>query len=107
MSDELTPRPAVMAFARLMERELRANDHKGGRENWLSVPPRRLFTHLESEVREAGDVLSPLIERVAAGDKPTAAGLAVLLAGELADIANMAMMVADRCGCLDEFGVAE
>lgn len=42
-------RPEVLAFAIAMERELRANDHKGG---WKGCHPIELVNHLNDEVKE-------------------------------------------------------
>lgn len=80
-------RSPVAAFARLMEQELLANDHKGG---WQNDNPRALAARVVEEAHELLDACSirgveKRRERVAE---------------EAADVANMAMMVADVCGCL-------
>lgn len=62
MSDKLTiadVRPEVLAFALLMERKLRLNDHrKGGRENWLAEEPEWLFKRIAVETAELGEELN-------------------------------------------------
>lgn len=75
-------RPEVLAFARLMERQLRANDHKPG---WKNDTPVALMRRLEEEAQELNGAL---------GWSPVEVAL------EAADVANFAMMIADVCGCL-------
>jgi hypothetical protein len=50
-------RPEVVAFAEIMERELRANDFKGG---WKEESPDDLLEHLEEEVRELSGAIGML-----------------------------------------------
>lgn len=80
-------RPQVAAFARLMERELRANDHKGG---WQDEHTEDLFKRLKEEVKELKDVIS--IGNIWKND---------VIASEAADVANFAMMIVDSAGLLD------
>jgi len=83
-------RPEVLAFAHLMEQQLRANDHKGG---WDEDHPRALLSRLREETDELDaevpvryvDVIGACRERIAK---------------EAADVANFAMMIADVCGAL-------
>lgn len=82
-------RPEVVAFANLMERELRENDHKGG---WKHDAPGALIDHAWVEMREFQGALT-------AYPRDTQQYL-TNLAGEGADIANMVMMVLDVCGAL-------
>ncbi len=82
-------RPEVRAFAGLMEAKLRENDHKPG---WKHDDPYALFRRLCEEVGELRAALK----------KPFA------VAGETADVANFAMMIADVCGWLiTEYPVSE
>lgn len=70
-------RPQVWAFAVMMEKELRANDHKGG---WSEMTADALLDRLEEEVAELFDAVS---------------GNTTGIGSEAADVANFAMMVAD------------
>lgn len=70
-------RPQVRQFALQMERKLRQNDHKPG---WENDSFDELFARM---LEEAGEVL---IARIT-GDDP---------AGEIADVANFAMMIWDN-----------
>lgn len=90
MNDELehvAPRAEVVAFADHMERKLQANEHKGG---WSGNSP----LDLANRVREEHDEFQVAVLR-AVCDEP---GYDV--AGEAADMANMAMMVVDVLGLL-------
>lgn len=86
MARRLRLRPEVAAFAQLMERELRVNDHKGG---WQYEDPLCLLDRLREESRElkcaVGGAITP---------DPDSVG------SEAADVANFAMMIADVCGAL-------
>ncbi len=77
-------RPEVAAFALLMEKKLRENDHKGG---WKDCDRPYLLRRLGQESRELQDAVL---------------GHAPLIVGdEAADVANFAMMLADVAGALD------
>ena len=76
-------RPEVRAFAALMERELRANDHKGG---WRDCTMEYLFDKLAEEYIE-------FLQAVVRKDKPGTAS-------EGADLANIVMMICDVLGQL-------
>jgi hypothetical protein len=78
-------RPEVLAFAQLMEAKLRENDHKGG---WQYDSPWVLSGRIFDEAREVREALQ----------KPSVDPMHV--ACEAADVANFAMMVADRVGAL-------
>lgn len=124
--DEL--RPEVIAFAQLMERELRANESKGG---WKDDGPTALAKRVEEESGELSRAVNDLERQIVWADEPTygsrggngwsrlhngvrqvgigyrplagderEAQLAKI-ASEAADVANMAMMVADVCGQLE------
>ena len=82
----MRPRREVAAFARLMERELRANDHKGGWKAWQTVSAL-------VRLREETDELATALLR---NESPSVIG------EEAADIANFAMMIADMAGALRE-----
>ncbi len=128
VSEAMVPwRPEVIAFADLMERELRNNDFKTG---WKGCRPEDLFAHLQSEVRELEEIFRAAnhqIEWRKSGGKWDRGGgwsrlnpqtgerevgsfyrlegadrdaLLTKVGDEAADIANMAMMVADVCRCL-------
>ena len=91
-------RPEVYAFALLMERELRTNDHKPG---WKHDEPDALASRV---VEEAAELRSLFSRDTDTQDVPRAPRWSVhrhQVAAEAADVANMAMMVADVCGCLD------
>jgi thiamine monophosphate synthase len=74
---EYVRRP-VRAFAVLMEKRLRENDHKGG---WSSSPVAWLITRFNDEVRELNDACDDY-------DLPA-------IIHEAIDSANFAMMIAD------------
>jgi NTP pyrophosphatase (non-canonical NTP hydrolase) len=109
-------RPEVRAFAEAMEEKLRANDYKGG---WKDVRPHSLMGRIIEEVAELLRELRT--DDRAAQDFAIAAhhldcAARVLLEwgpylkttgtkgvrGEAADVANMAMMLADVLGALPE-----
>lgn len=72
-------RPGVVKLAQLMEYKLRLNDHK---PDWTSEDLPSLFEKLEGETYELYDAINM--------ETPRDAWL------EAADVANMAMMVADN-----------
>jgi hypothetical protein len=80
---ELPLRPALAWFAQAMERKLRANDHKGG---WIDgkCDLLFLFEKLTEERRE-------LTRATGKGGTPEQ------ILEEAADVANIAMMIADVC----------
>lgn len=91
MADEtLTLRPEVQRFAAAMERELRANDHKGG---WRNDAPGRLLRRLWQEADELARALD-------AHKTDPSAETSARVASEAADVGNFAMMIADVCGGL-------
>ena len=75
-------RPEVVAFADAMEARLRANDHKGG---WQRCSIDWLLARL---IQEAGELAEEVIAEI------TEKGVLY----EAADVANFAMMIADRAG---------
>jgi len=83
-------RPEVIAFACLMEHELRNNDHKSG---WKGESPLRLAKRVVEEADELKEVAFD-------ADTWGAERFRERVGEEAADVANMAMMVADVCGCL-------
>lgn len=92
-------RREVLAFAQLMEAQLRVNDHKGG---WKHEPSGYLSRRMGDELREvraARDAHQREIEKWPY-DTADAAALAAAVAGECADLANFAMMLADVVGAL-------
>lgn len=105
---ELELRPEVLAFAQLMEAKLRANDHKPG---WKNDDPNALCDRVHEEALElaeatAGYGLSRSYAWNFEGLQTEEAYLNKLatvcerVGHEAADVANMAMMVADACGAL-------
>lgn len=81
-------RGTLLAFVALMEKTLRANDHKGG---WDDCSVRWLRGRLHQEVAE----LDSAIRGLSRGVRPQE------VAREAADVANFCMMIADRCGGMD------
>lgn len=79
-------RPVLRAFAVCMEQRLRDNDWKGG---WHNSDPQWLIVKLIEEVGELANL-------IANGETVGKVGVC----GEAADVANMAMMIADRLGKL-------
>jgi len=77
-------RPEVILFARAMERELRANDHKSG---WKDEDVVHLLSRISDETRE--------LKRVIGEGR----SLNTILS-EAADVANFCMMVTDVVGAL-------
>ncbi len=84
MTQPITLRPEVAAFAILMETRLRANDHKPG---WRKSWPSTLWAALIGNA-------SPLLVGCNNGGDPDA------VARHAADVANFAMMMADNAGGL-------
>jgi NTP pyrophosphatase (non-canonical NTP hydrolase) len=84
----------VRQFGKLMERKLAANEHKGG---WDDEEPEWLLRRLREETKE----LAALIRDVAAISPAAVQGEVVAKIGrEAADVANFAMMIADRFDAL-------
>lgn len=81
-------RPEVLAFAHLMERQLRANDHKPG---WKGHAPHDLAVRMFQEATEATWAIA---------DWKDGTGDTQSVGTEAADVANFAMMIADVCGAL-------
>lgn len=74
--------PYVIDFAQAMEGKLALNRHKGDRAGWLSLTTDKLWTLLQKELVE----LRAAIETGNAED----------IKKEAADVANFAMMIADK-----------
>ncbi len=85
---ELKLRPEVAAFAQLMERNLRADDHKGGWDDMSNV-------ELLSSIKDEYDELDRAARVVGIQDRKAK------ITHEAADVANFAMMIADNCGGLE------
>ena len=85
---ELKLRPEVAAFAQLMERNLRASDHKGGWDDMSNV-------ELLSSIKDEYDELDRAARVVGIQDRKAK------ITHEAADVANFAMMIADNCGGLE------
>ena len=82
-------RPEVLAFACLMEAKLRRHDHDRGRKGWEDSDIMVLADRIDDERCE----LLRALQRDAAPD---------VIAGECADVANFALMVADVRTGLDQ-----
>lgn len=108
-------RTSVMRFAAIMEVKLRENDHKGG---WTDEPWSYLFGRM---IEESGELFRELMDidrrqrRGPHGDvnayREVLAAVALRIAREAADVANIAHMLAHQAGALgddlDENGHAE
>jgi hypothetical protein len=89
----LEVRYQVAAFALLMERELRANDHKGG---WDTCDTSWLLKRIEEEAKELRAADPDRVRYPYGTDVINDTGKrADLVESEAADVANFAMMVAD------------
>lgn len=97
---KLKLRPAVAAFAQLMEEQLRRNDHKGG---WSECSYTYLQMRMGEEIEELGEAITsvvyarPMEDR---GDVPMFRKV-LALGKEAADVANFALMIADNAGALE------
>lgn len=92
--------PYVFAFALAMEEKLAQNRHKGDREGWVEMDPHDLRRAMLAEAEE----LNGAMVGWGCGCSECAVlqrGAAANVLGEAADVANYAMMVADRCGALE------
>jgi hypothetical protein len=88
-------RPEVAAFARLMEQKLRENDHKGG---WDQESKHWLLGRLKEETSELDNAICDwACTKIGSQGEREAT---VVVGREAADVANFAMMIADRCGSL-------
>jgi transposase len=76
-------RPAVQWFAEEMERQLRIHDRTKGEEGWREMSEDELFLHLNSEYNELWVAMQD--------DLATES-----IIHEAADLANIAMMIADN-----------
>lgn len=89
-------RGQVMAFARLMEAALLANDHKKG---WDECDPRWLLAKLMEEVGELAEVVVRMYrsngERFHQSDVAVDNMLILIGVREAADVGNVSMMLAD------------
>lgn len=77
-------RPVVLWFSKQMESKLKENDHKDG---WKDTTVSQLLTLLKIEVSEL-DAEIDTVNEIKRED----------VIKECADIANFALMIADRCG---------
>ncbi len=81
--------PVVLAFAKLMEHKLALKRHKGNREGWMKDPVYDLCNRI-------GDEHIELVEALNASRGCSGESALHCVALEAADVANFAMMVADR-----------
>lgn len=84
----------VIEFAAEMERKLLANDHKS---HWLDLSLRRLFVYLRRELVELTDAVAQLRDH-----RYRSRQYLAKVREEAADVANFAMMIADKCRELQE-----
>jgi len=84
-------RPEVLAFAALMEQQLRANDHKPG---WKNSDPYEFVGPISNKKTKIWNELLPF-----AFGKPEALRTD-RVRKHAADVANYAMMIVDACGGL-------
>jgi hypothetical protein len=99
-------RRAVVAFADAMERELRANAHKGG---WRECHHDALLARLVEETNELETALHAIGSGGAARlfpNDPNGPKWHNLVLSEAADVANFAMMIADVCDALGDDAAA-
>lgn len=92
-------RESVMWFSKEMEAKLAKNDHKGG---WAACDVRWLLNRLNEELEELENIIST--RDLESGYRSVGEGLSIIdtdneaIIKEAADVANFAMMVADRFG---------
>ena len=87
-------RKELLAFAEIMERKLKENDHKGG---WEDCTLGWLMRRLDEEREEVDGAASNLLSHIYASSPNEEINKAAdELIAELADVANFAMMAADR-----------
>ena len=91
-------RPDLLKFVVLLERELRANDHKGP-TGWKNDSPSSLLSRVEEELNELKEIVAEDTDP----NDPSAVGVRRdLIAEEASDVANMTMMYLDVLGILPE-----
>jgi hypothetical protein len=86
-------RPEVLALARAMSAKIDGHNHDRGEHGWRTADPQRLMLWLRSYVATLDQVLP---ERHGA----LAPELVLSKAANVANLANLAMMIADVCGAL-------
>lgn len=85
--DELAAmRPEVLAFARVMSAKIDGHNHDRGEYGWRTATPARLMEWLEGYVTALSYALD--------------ASTMDAVLGKAANVANLAMMIADVCGAL-------
>ena len=94
MTDKARLRKSVLWFAEQMELTLRKHDGRGG---WLDENLDYLIDRLQEEVDELRDVLQ---------DHPMSDEKLAAIIGECCDVANFAMMIADRTADGRRYGAA-
>lgn len=93
------------AFVERMQRELAANGGKGDRPGWTRDTPRDLLAEIQHHYVKLHTVVVEFDrEEQGLPSRPVPWGATMatrhLIAEFAADVANMAMMLADRCGAL-------
>lgn len=96
----MSPRISIQWFAERMEEKLAANDHKG---DWLGANANLgyLMKRLREEVEELQESLTDLLAERYADYRPLTVSKDEAVR-ECADVANFAMMIAERCRALHE-----
>ncbi len=107
-TEEETPQmkwPTVERFTKVMRQKLEENEEKKGSDGaWRTSSLESLLEHLRDEVEELGKVVRQR-EHLPLGFKTSQAlhdEMTKEIAREAADVANLAMMVADVVGELGE-----
>ena len=94
--DESPTWPYVLAFAKRMEAKLAKNRHKGDRDAWMKDDGSALFARLEEEVDELQESLRLCRNSIRIGNVVAFERQGII--NEAADVANFAMMIADKFG---------
>jgi hypothetical protein len=107
----LTARPdevrVLAAFVQNMQAELAENSGKGARADWMRGRPRDLLAEIQHHYVKLHAVVvehDRLDDGLVPRPVPWPGVLRDLIAEFAADVANMAMMLADRCGALHPDG---
>jgi len=88
----MTPRQSVQNFAQEMERKLRDNEHKG---NWLNTDLLDMLDKLTEEKQELVRAVKKHNANYYSPNQPIDKNIMQQVTDEAADVANIAMMVAD------------
>ena len=105
-TEPLVIRPSVVGMAAAMERKLRKHDATRGITGWRGFDREQLLEQLRTEVDELDAVVTNAAPKPQTGETTPFRNqlLQDRITGEAADVANMAMMVADVDGDLEQEG---